>query len=408
MEGDAPMKKSILFVDDQPEVLRGLRRTLFEFADEWQMEFVEGGATALAVLKDKSFDVLVTDMRMPGMDGNELLAKVAEQFPSVIRIVLSGDSEVYVAMKSLGAAHQFLAKPLEQDKLRAILDRAFGLRNILGDQRLQTLAADLKSLPSLPTLYQDLMQVMQAPDAKLQQAGEIIARDVGMTARLMQIVNSSFFGLPVRVADPAHAAKLLGLDILKGLVLSVQLFSKFEQITVEGFSIQDFTQHSIRVASSAKRIAQHESCEKSVAEDAFLAGMLHDVGKLVLAQNMPEGFAEVLSLAAEQGIPAWQVEESVLGATHASVGAYLLGIWGLADPLLEAVAYHHSPQAAPGSSFNATPAVYVANEFCQSSKMPDSYGNDNMDQYLAQLDLVHKKQEWQEVVWEVEARGEAQ
>ncbi len=402
------MKKSILFVDDQPEVLRGLRRTLFEFADEWNMEFVESGYAALDALEQKSFDVVVTDMRMPGMDGAELLANVAENFPSVIRLVLSGYSEVELTMKSLRAAHQFLAKPLDQGKLRAILDRAFRLRDMLGDQHLRTLVSDLKSLPSLPTIYQDLMQVMQAPEAKLQDAGEIIARDVGMTAKLMQIVNSSFFGLPLRVTDPVHAAKLLGFDILQGLVLSVQLFSKFEHINVEGFSIEEFTQHSLRVASSAKKIAQHESCDKSVAEDAFLAGMLHDVGKLVLAQNMPEKFAEALSRARTDGIPAWQVEESELGATHASVGAYLIGIWGLAEPLIEAVAFHHSPMAAPCSSFNASSAVYFANEFCQPGSASDGYRNDNTNEYLAQLDLAHKQEEWQGIIQEVQAGGLAQ
>ena len=393
------MKKRILFVDDQPELLRGLRRALFEMTSEWAMEFADSGQKALEILTKAPPNVIVSDMRMPGMDGAQLLDKVAKQFPSIIRIILSGHSDKELIFKSISQTHQFLAKPLNGDKLREILVRAFALRELLTDDKLKTVVSDLRTLPSLPTLYQELMLELQSPEVTMQKLGEIISRDIGMTAKMMQLVNSAFFGLPVHVSDPIHAAKLLGPEILRALVLSVQVFSKFDQVDLCGLSIEKFTDHSLSVAGVAKDIASSENQSKEIADNALIAGMLHDIGKLILARNLPETYNKATACARDNNITIWEAEQSTIGATHAEVGAYLLGLWGLPNDIVEAVAFHHRPLSCVDKSFSPLTAVYVADvleyEF-DPGKNDAPHSTINLE-YLDKLGLTNRVSEWQEI-----------
>ncbi|MFQ5676091.1 MAG: HDOD domain-containing protein, partial [bacterium] len=303
------MKKRILFVDDDPHVLRGIQRMLFNMTDEWAMEFVDSGHKALEALTKAPFDVIISDMRMPGIDGAELLNEVLKRQPLMVRIILSGQSDKQMIMKSIGPTHQFLSKPLNGEKLKEILVRAFALRDLLTDDKLKILVSRLKSLPSLPSLYHRLMIELQSPDVPMHKLGEIIAQDVGMTAKMLQLVNSSFFGLPVHVSDPIHAARLLGAETLKALVLSVQIFSKFDQVKLGGLSIEKLSNHSLAVASLAKSLAINENQNQNIADNTLIAGMLHDTGKLILAQNLPEQYKETLEFAKEKRITIWQAEQ---------------------------------------------------------------------------------------------------
>ncbi|MFQ5675078.1 MAG: HDOD domain-containing protein [bacterium] len=358
---DGPAKKRILFVDDEPNVLQGLRRMMRPMRHEWEMEFAEDGEQALLKLSEASFQVIVSDMRMPGMDGAELLCEVKKRHPQVIRFILSGQSDKEVIMKSVGPTHQFLSKPCTAEILRMTLSRAFALRDVLANANLKKLTSELKSLPSLPGLYFEIMEELQSKDFSLSRVGKIIAKDVGMTAKILQMVNSSFFGLGVRVTDPAHAVRLLGPETVKALVISVQIFSKFTNSGKSGLSLEKLLAHSMAVATLAKKIAQNEGHHETIADDAMIAGMLHDSGKLVLAENLPEGYKKLGDLIESGGISDIEAELKVFGATHAEVGAYLVGIWGLPDPIVETLAFHHCPGRVLHNEFSCLTAVHVAN-----------------------------------------------
>jgi len=397
------MTKRILFVDDQPELLRGLRRALFEMTCEWDMEFADSGQKALEVLEKAPFDVIVSDMRMPGMNGADLLREVAKRFPSSIRIILSGHSDEKMIMNSIGQTHQFLAKPLKGKELQETLVRAFALRDLLGDTKLKTLISDLRSLPSLPTLYQELELALQSPDVTIQKLGGIISRDIGMTAKMMQLANSAFFGLPIHISNPMHAAKLLGSEILKALVLSGQVFSKFDRVDSCGLSIEKVTDHSLAVASLARDIAFSENQRKEKADNALIAGMLHDVGKLILAHNLPETYIKITAFAKDNNITIWEAEQSTIGVTHAEVGAYLLGLWGLPGDIVEAVAFHHRPLSSVDKSFSLLTAVHVADvlehEF-DEGKNEAPHSAINLE-YLDKLGLTNQLSQWRENVMQM-------
>ncbi|QDT12182.1 HDOD domain-containing protein [Stieleria marina] len=355
------MKTRILFVDDEPNVLSGLRRMLRSQRKEWEMQFANGGAAALELLEQESFDVIVSDMRMPGIDGAELLTRVSKQYPNMVRLVLSGQSEHEKIFRAIGPAHQFLSKPCEPGNLIGTIQRACGLHSQLQDKALMNITSQLSSLPSLPQVYSDLVCELSSDEASLQRIGERIESDIAMTAKVLQLVNSSFFGLPQHVTCPQHAVALLGLDVIRPLVLSAGIFTQYTDPGIEGFSLEHLLEHSLAVATSARRVAETESDNQHLIDDAFIAGMLHDIGKLILAVNLPSRYSDSLELARKEEIPHWQAEQKEFGCTHAEVGAHLMGLWGLPNSIVEAIAFHHRPLDSSTTEFTALTAVYAAN-----------------------------------------------
>jgi HD-like signal output (HDOD) protein/CheY-like chemotaxis protein len=353
--------RHVLFVDDEANVLSGLKRMLRSLRHEWTMEFVDGGEAALAYMDEHVIDVIVSDMRMPGMDGATLLKEVATRHPGAVRIALSGQSDQETLMKVAGIAHQYLSKPCDTDTLKSTVQRALTLRQHFGDESLKSLVAGMNSIPSLPTNYQEIMRELKTPDPSLAVIGEIIARDVAMTAKVLQLVNSAFFGIARRVTCPEQAVKLLGLQTVNGLVLSAGVFSQFDSEQLAPFSVDGLIEHSLQVASKAKRIASRESGDTAVVNDAFVAGVLHDVGKLVLAANYPQRYSQAISAAQEWNQPLSLIEREMFGAGHADVGGFLLELWGLPTALIEAVAFHHDPGKSQAIGFTALTAVHVAN-----------------------------------------------
>jgi len=402
--------KRILFVDDEPNILSGLKRQLRAQRKEWEMAFADSGKAALEMLEATPFDVVVSDMRMPGMDGAELLGRVKARYPETVRIILSGHSELELVMKSVGPTHQYLTKPCDPDLLRATLKRAFALRDLLADDQLQALAAGMTTLPSLPTLYQRIVAVLQEPDASLAAVGEVIGQEPAMAAKVLQLVNSAFFGLRREVADAREAVSFLGLETITALVLSVHVFAELKEATGGHFPIEALWSHSLAVGTMAKQIALAETGEKQTGEEALMAGLLHDVGKLILRVNMPEQYDEVERAVAGGGCDLLTAETRVFGTTHAEVGAYLLGLWGLPDGIVEAVAFHHRPTACASNGFAPLAAVHVVNclEKAIPTDHPARYTGEVDEAYLEQAGLADRLEAWQELIEAKSTAAEAE
>ena len=352
--------RKVLFVDDEPNVLQGLRRMLRPMRSEWDMHFVDSAEAAIEAIRSESFDVVVTDMRMPVMDGAQLLNEVMEADPKIARIVLSGQTDQEAALRSACTAHQFLAKPCDTGTLKDAVQRACQLRGLLADGKLVSVATGLGTLPSVPDVYAELTREMGSEDVSIKRVGEIISKDVAMTAKILQLVNSAFFGLPRTVQDAEEAVTYLGTDVIRGLVLSHAAFEIFDA-DCAGFSIKALWQHSLTVGALARDIAKLESAGKATIDEALIAGMLHDVGQLILAAAIPEKYGEALTLAIETNVPLREAEYSKIGCGHSEVGAYLMGLWGLPDGVIEAIAFHDKPDRCPMTQMTPLIAVHAAN-----------------------------------------------
>ena len=391
------MKKRILFVDDETMVLQGLQRLLRVFRNEWDMVFVESGASALEIMAQAPFDVVVADMRMPGMDGADLLKEVMQRHPRTMRLILSGYSDECLILKSIGVTHQYLAKPCNPDVLKSIVQRACTLGTYLHDQKLKAFIGRMGRLPSLPSLYAEIMEKLHDPEVATQELTSVIARDLGMTAKILQLINSAFFGVPQRVTDLSFAVSYLGLNMIRTLFLSAHAFSQFEGLELPGYSLEQLWQHSLETAALAKKICGMESKNASLGDDAFVAGILHDTGRLILAANFPEQYEQVMVFAQRERCGLYHAEKIVLGYTHSAVGGYFLGLWGLPNSVVEAVFLHHEPGLTIMTDFNALTAVHVANSLVQQKEKkydvsPVSSGIDM--NYLASLKLNERLTSW--------------
>jgi HD-like signal output (HDOD) protein len=388
------MKKRILFVDDEPLVLAGLRRMLHGMRKQWEMVFVESGDAALGFMADSAVDVVVSDMRMPGMNGAQLLNEVMKRYPRTVRLILSGHADQDLILKCVGSTHQYLSKPCDPDALRATVSRAIGLEASLKNERLQRLIGQMDHLPSIPSLYMKIVETINDPRASLAAVSDIIAQDIGMTAKILKLVNSAFFALRREISSANHAVAYLGLDTIKSLVLSINAFSQLETRELEGFSLAELWNHSLGTAAAAKRIAQIEGAGSKIADEAFVSGLLHDAGKAALAFNFPEEYGQALRDPADGKIDPLGAEQRAFGASHADVGGYLLGLWGLPVPVVEAIALHHQPQLAADKTFTPLTAVHVANALVHAGdrrECPPAVDR----QYLATLGLGDRIDVWQ-------------
>ncbi len=346
--------KRVLFVDDEPHLLDGLRGRLWRNRDTWHMEFVSSGEAALETLRREECDVIVTDIRMPSMDGAQLLRHVKQRHPQVIRIALSGYTEMEAALRALPVAHQFLSKPCEGDVIENVLERACGLQSLLGESVLRDAVGGIDKLPSTPRIHAALTRMLADPEVEPRAVAGVIEQDPAVSARVLQVVNSAYFGLSQPITSLTHAVLHLGIEAIKNLTLTVEVFRSFRP--PKGFSLDLLQQHSYLTAKIAGALVSGHS----TAQDAFTAALLHDVGKLVLASRMPESFVEASRPSGERAVPVYAVERELNGFTHAEAGAYLLGLWGLPYPIVEAVAHHHEPLRVKQRGFDTLAAVYVA------------------------------------------------
>lgn len=390
-------KKRILFVDDEKNVLDGLRRMLRSMRAEWDMAFASGSEEALEILGQKRFDVIVSDMRMPGLSGEQLLAVVRQRYPAIVRLVLSGQADKDSILKSVGPIHQFLQKPCDAETLTLTISRTMELGDLFANEKLKAIVTALESLPSLPSHQEELMAQLQTTDVSPKLVGETIGKDLAMSAKILQLVNSAFFGLRRHVAIPADAVVLLGLDTIRSLVLTMQVFSQVAKGDIKGFSQDALLAHSAAVAAVAKKIAAAQGMEPAASEEAYMAGLLHDVGKLVFASELPEEYAEAGAVAVRDGISCEEAERQVIGASHGEIGGYLLGLWAFKAPVVDAAVFHHCPGRHRSEGLTTVTAVHVANAIVhQDLNAEDTTGLDVDQEYLDRIGVGDRLAAWQD------------
>jgi putative nucleotidyltransferase with HDIG domain len=384
----------ILFVDDESNIIDAMRRSLYAMRAEWHMQFVPGGAEALTALKTSPADVIVSDMRMPGMDGWQLLTEVKKLYPQTVRLILSGHAEATSIMRAVGIAHQYLAKPCESAAIKDAIVQTQKLRHLLSNDQLAALVGQVSTLPSAPKAFQEVLACLQDPAASMSDVARIIGRDVAMTANIMKMVNSAFFGVRQPITTTDRAVAYLGLDTLGALVLGHGVFKSGLPTGVAGFSLERLWAHSLHTAMAARTIALHEKFSPAEAERAFLAGVLHDVGKIVFATRTIQ--------PSDMGADVAE-DASLMQVHHAKVGAYLLGLWGFPNPIVEAVAYHHLPSLVANERLSLAGLVHIANYMVHRNSLTPGAVEPALEAgFLESRGLVENLTGWQSALDQLE------
>ncbi len=403
------MKKAILFVDDDDNIIKGLKRIMRAKRSKWDMFFVESGEAALRILSQTSIAVIVADIRMPGMDGVELLHKIRGYYPQVIRIVLSGHSSRENNLRLAKLAHQYFTKPCDINDLKNCIEYFCSLeeRFLKKNKEVAKVINSIQVLPILPGLHDLLVRELKSPVASLKKISGIVAQDILMSAKILQLANSAFFALDQKTAFPDQAVTILGLEFIKELVLGAKIFSSFpENPNHEGFFLYQLWKHSMMVGTAAKEIALNEPSGVKFADEAFVAGMLHDVGKILL-REVPGFFQQFREFICEKRCSHLAAEKELLGVTHAGAGAYFLGLWNIPDDIVEAVAYHHCPGKVEERRFSVLTCLHAANGLIDRGEGVS--GNMVFDrcldmQYIRELGLENKLGKWLDLCGEVKKK----
>jgi putative nucleotidyltransferase with HDIG domain len=349
--------KRILFVDDESKILDGIRRMLHVDRKRWDMEFAVGGEAALRAFEASTFDVVISDMRMPGMDGATLLGHIRDRYPNAARIVLSGYSEVALTTRAVPVAHRFLTKPCNAAELQSTIERVCTLQDLLCTPEIRRLVGTVSELPSLSNTYTTLTQAVGNPNTSIGEVADIFEHDIAMSAKVLQLVNSAFFGLAQTITSLRSAVSYLGMETIKNLALVSETFSVFiPDSRISQSEYESIQRHAQRTASIASALP----LDPKTRDVAVVAALLHDIGKLILASKMPDKYCSVLLRSRERRCKLFEAEEELLGTSHAEIGAYLLGLWGIPTLAVEAIAHHHHPCRIPHSGIDSCVAVYVA------------------------------------------------
>lgn len=350
------MSRRILFVDDERQILEGLRHRLYAWRHKWDMVFLQSARDALELLAREPIDVVVCDMRMPEIDGMTFLRRVQEEHPEVVRIVLSGHAEIETALRAVHVAHQFLAKPSDAGVIEEVIERACGLQALMNDAVVQRVVGRIDRLPSVPRVYSQVTVAMRQEQVTAQEIARILKQDMAMCAKLLQIVNSAFFRLSRSISKIDEAVAYLGFGTVRQMVLAVEVFQICRPSAQGLISIDELQAHSLLVGQIESELFK----DRPRKEDAFVAGLLHDIGKLVMMSELPEHMARVLDEMRSKKCAMTAAERELYGVTHAEIGAYLLGLWGLPYPIIEAVANHHAPGRADARIFDVLAATHIA------------------------------------------------
>jgi len=361
----------ILFVDDDPCLLNGLRRSLMGRRNEWEMSFVTSGAAALDHMAEHPVDVVVSDMRMPEMDGATLLADIAVRHPHTVRIILSGFADRDAVIKTIGPSHRYLAKPCETQCLVSAIRRSLALRLVLGDHKLRAVIAGLSILPTPPRMFGEILTELESRFASAKSLADKVRGDVALCTQILRLANTAYYARVNVVTEIEKAIQWLGFDTFKALFLFSGIFQSFTGDAEINAVLERVGQRSLKTSELARRIAEREGLPACVIDAITCASLLAHVGTVLLAANFPREFREIAASIDSDGLTVDKAEHRCLNADHAQIGAYLLGLWGFNDDIVEAVAYHHRPGASRSHTIDVLTVLHVAQCLTRAETRPE-------------------------------------
>ncbi|MBD5778529.1 HDOD domain-containing protein [Pelagicoccus sp. NFK12] len=388
------MTTRILIIDEDPHALQSYREALAPKAGQWQIEYAASSEEALKSAHSQKPNIVIASLSIADGHGAELLAQFEKVAPDAQRFITATQSEKPKLEETFGSSFQYLPSPCPAPRLITEIQRCFAIDNWLGNPRVKQLVAKMGEFPSLPPIYLKVVNALNSRHADTSTIAQAISGDLAISAKVLQTVNSSFYGFDEKIANISEAINILGTDCVKNLVLAIQVFNSIGHSKEHKAITDELWHHSMSVAVAARRLAAYETKNDKIAEEAYTAGLMHDIGKLILLNADPAGTAEARKLASEKSIPLAEAEDQVIGCNHAETGAYVLARWGMPANLTEAVALHHEPVNSFGKSFSALAAVHVANAIVHHRQKPDHPSATLSEAFLVEIGKSDSWETW--------------
>jgi HD-like signal output (HDOD) protein/ActR/RegA family two-component response regulator len=387
------MRRRINFVDGPSRDLRDLAGALSGRDPRWETRVFDSGRAALDSIAQQPCDAVIVDLHLSDMPGAELAKQILAHLPQIHRVLMTDLGDPAALFGCVGSVHQFLAKPCEAQRLETVLNRAFAFQIWLPNQAVRALIGHIPNVPSATPHYQEVVRQLRLDSPSLEQVASWIALDPAMSAKILQLANSAAYGPALDEADPIAASRELGLTNIRGALLLGHSYSDLTEAAGTGLSPEPLREHAQRTGQLARVIAEAEQVGQRQAQQAATAGLLHDLGKIALAVNLPKEYSQSQAMARAGQLADWEAEEKVFGASHAEVAACLLALWNLPPAVIEAVAMHHLPTRFLTQSFSLLTAVHVANAFDHVDSLEAA--RERLDlAYLAELRLDHRLPAW--------------
>lgn len=393
---DSPAPKRILFIDDEPALLDALKRVFRPLHNDWEVQVESSPRTALERLGRESFDVVVADMRLPAMSGVSVLTQVMQVAPDAIRVLPANDAEPQKPARVAPPAHQFLAKGCDADSLKETVSRISRMRERMHDENMRALIGEIDGLPAVPAICQELNRMLAHPDFSMRQVASVVEKDPAVCAKILQIVNSSFFGVGRKITQVHDAVAYLGASMLKNLVTSVTLWRTLEGVRPAAIGQLQRVHTSCQRVGALARLMMGK--DRARSEEAFISGLLHDIGITLLIAYLPERYDRITAEMLKTGLSFYEVERSLYTVDHAEIGAYLLEAWGLPFQILEAVAFHHSAPNLGHTRLEPADAVYIAQAMLDAQARGQDLDECVDTSYLAQMGVESALSEWAELL----------
>jgi HD-like signal output (HDOD) protein len=325
----------------------------------WEATSVASEADAAEQLEKSAFDAFLADFNLGSPDASELLNQALEKRPETPRFLFAYESDLALVAAKVNGAHHILPKPIEPDSLKKRIEDG------IGDANSKQAGSDPSNspidAPAVSSIYSEVLKAMESPGATSEQVGEMIARDEALTSEVLRLTNSAYLGLPRNITEPAEAVEALGLETVKALVMALQFLAEHSRLRPGYLSLDEIWQHSVNVAQIARDLVLFETKDRKLASQALIAGLLHDLGKVVLVTNFDDLYGRVHSLANKQPVSLWDIEKGMFGANHGEIGACLVGMWNMPGPIVDAAALHHEPPLGEQQQMTPLAAVHIAN-----------------------------------------------
>ncbi len=384
-------KQPILFITEDVSMLNSMKRVFYNTHKDWDIVFTDQLNKATNILSNKSVNVFVLDMSGDSKIKIAFLKDVRKKFPSSACIVLNANPDKKIHYQIIKLAHQMILLPADPIKVVTAIAKASALVDYLDNPKMRTRIARMDSLPSLPALYLEIQNELEKKNPSPSVAGKIIEKDIAMTAKILQLVNSALFALSREISDVTQAVMLLGLETVRDLVFTLEIFTRIDPHILARLGLSLLWEHSLLVGVLARNCMKKFTDSQDIIGQAFVSGLLHDVGKLILAQTNMSDYYSVFTFSVRNKVEVWQAEAKILAADHTQVGAYLLGLWGFSDAIVTATAFHHRPSLCPDTGITPLMCVHIANVIAHEKKQDRAFGYASpvIDQdYLVQSGLT--------------------
>jgi putative nucleotidyltransferase with HDIG domain len=386
--------RRVLFVGGDESWLGEIQRDLGCLQSNWKTEHAADCGQAVEKWADGSFDTLILDGKIP--DGSKLFKALEKELAQSVCLVRCQTMDRSTSAQWKGTGATLIPEDTDAAALVSNIKRSACVQDWMGNEAIRKLVLQIRKLPAQPKLHTEVTNELKSENGSMDVVGKLISQEPVMSAKIMQVVNSAFFGLTREISDPGECVMVLGAERIKALILLAGVFSQYAGSKCPGFAPEPVWGHSIQVGAFARAIALAETKNARTAEAAFTAGLLHDIGKLILAGNLPEMYDTVQKLKVSKSITTREAEMEILGTSHAELGACLLATWGLPLPILEAIAWHHEPSRSDEKGFTLLAAVHAANVFAQETTTGET-ARDTVDKgYFLHAGLGDCHNRWRE------------